>query len=114
MAAIKKGYARGTDNTDALPSLDTVLRDIATDLAALGAAVGGVDVGESTPAALNSVQEATTNAVDLGTSEALANSLKLKYNTLQADVVALRASLATVIAALGTSGAAVTILTTAP
>ena len=45
-------------------------------------------------AALASVQNATTAAVDLATSEALANALKANYNTLQADVAALYAGLA--------------------
>lgn len=36
-------------------------------------------------AASNSVQEATVNGSDAGTTQALANSLKAKYNTLQAD-----------------------------
>jgi len=42
------------------------------------------------PAALTSVQNATTAAVDLATSEALANALKANYNALQTDVVAIR------------------------
>jgi len=46
-------------------------------------------------AALTSVQNATTAATDLTTSEALANALKANYNALQADVAALSAALAT-------------------
>jgi hypothetical protein len=42
---------------------------------------------------LASVQEATANGSDLATTQALANALKAKYNTLQADVAALHTSL---------------------
>jgi hypothetical protein len=45
------------------------------------------------PPALNSVQNATTAAVDLPTSEALANALKANYNALQADVAAIVAAI---------------------
>jgi hypothetical protein len=47
------------------------------------------------PPALTSAQNATAAAVDLPTSEALANALKASYNALQADVAALSAALAT-------------------
>jgi hypothetical protein len=53
---------------------------------------------------LASGQNATTAAVDLGTSEALANALKANYNQLQADVVALQAQNAALIAILVTAG----------
>lgn len=56
------------------------------------------DLGGSivaTAVALTSVQNATAAAVDLPTSEALANALKANYNQLQADVAALRAALVT-------------------
>jgi len=43
--------------------------------------------------ALTSSQNATTAAVDLGTTEALANALKANYNQLQTDFVALRNAL---------------------
>ena len=43
--------------------------------------------------ALTSAQNATTAAVDLATSEALANALKANYNQLQTDVAALRTAL---------------------
>ena len=46
-------------------------------------------------AALTSAQNATTAAVDLPTSEALANALKANYNALQADVAAIAAAMAT-------------------
>src|SRR4051812_36307076 len=108
MAAIKKALYAGIES-DISPKLTTTLREIANDLASLAAAVGGVDLGESAPAALTSVQEATTNAIDLPTAEALANSLKLKYNALQVDVAAIRTGLAAVISALATSGATVTL-----
>ncbi|HEY5079413.1 MAG TPA: hypothetical protein VII43_06180, partial [Opitutaceae bacterium] len=49
----------------------------------------------STAVALTSAQNATAAAVDLATSEALANALKASFNQLQADVVALRAALVT-------------------
>lgn len=75
MAAIKKGYGRGTLNTDALPATDTVLRDIATDLAAI-------------KAALTTTAIATANATDLGTSEALANAIKTAFNGLQTALAA--------------------------
>lgn len=42
--------------------------------------------------ALTSSQNATTAAIDLTTSEALANALKANYNQLQTDVAALRTS----------------------
>lgn len=40
-----------------------------------------------------SVQEATANGSDAATTQALANALKAKYNTLQAEVAALASSL---------------------
>jgi hypothetical protein len=46
-------------------------------------------------AKFNSVQNATTAAVDLATSEALANALKANYNALQTDVAALGTALGT-------------------
>jgi len=46
------------------------------------------------PYALTSTQNATTAAVDLATSEALANALKTSYNALQADVAAILAIVA--------------------
>jgi hypothetical protein len=45
-------------------------------------------------AALTSAQNATTNATDLTTSEALANALKVSYNALQTDVAALATAMA--------------------
>lgn len=42
---------------------------------------------------ITSVQEATANGSDLATTQALANSLKAKYNTLQTEVAALATSL---------------------
>jgi hypothetical protein len=45
------------------------------------------------PPALTSAQNATTAAVDLPTSEALANALKANYNALQTDVAALVAAI---------------------
>jgi hypothetical protein len=46
-------------------------------------------------AALTSSQNATTNGSDAGTTQTLANALKVSYNALQADVAALGAALAT-------------------
>jgi hypothetical protein len=56
------------------------------------------------PAALTSSQEATANATDLATAQALANSLKTKYNALQADVAALRTVVANTLTNLKTPG----------
>ncbi len=42
--------------------------------------------------ALTSSQNATTNGSDAGTTQTLANALKVSYNALQADVAALRAA----------------------
>lgn len=55
--------------------------------------LGGAIV--STAVALTSVQNATAAAVDLASSEALANALKASFNALQTDVAALRAALIT-------------------
>lgn len=49
--------------------------------------------GPKAVSALASVQEETVNGSDAGTTQTLVNSLKAKYNTLQADVAALHASL---------------------
>jgi hypothetical protein len=46
------------------------------------------------PAAVTSVQEATANGSDAATTQALANSLKIKYNAAQVDVAALQTELA--------------------
>lgn len=46
-------------------------------------------------AALTSSQNATTNGSDAGTTQTLANALKVSYNALQVDVAALGAALAT-------------------
>jgi hypothetical protein len=58
------------------------------------------------PAALTSAQNATANATDLATAQALANSLKTSYNALQTDVVALRATVANLLAAITGTGKA--------
>jgi len=94
MATIKVGYGRDGFG-DRQPLIDTVLRDIASDLAALNGAAEGA-LASSAPAALTSTQNTTTAAVDLTTSEALANALKANYNALQTDVVALRATVAAI------------------
>jgi hypothetical protein len=60
--------------------------------------------------ALTSTQNATAAAVDLATSEALANALKVSYNALQVDVAAIRASL---LSAAGVTEAGVTVTTNA-
>jgi hypothetical protein len=61
------------------------------------------------PAAVTSVQEATANAntqtasyvqADVQTIAALANSLKIKYNAAQADIAALRGTVASLLVAL--------------
>jgi hypothetical protein len=56
------------------------------------------------PAAVTSVQEATANATDLATAQALANSLKAKYNAAQTDIAALRGTVAALQAALAGVG----------
>jgi hypothetical protein len=56
------------------------------------------------PAAVTSVQEATANATDLASAQALANSLKIKYNAAQADIAALRGTVAALQAALAGVG----------
>lgn len=56
------------------------------------------------PAAVTSVQETTANATDLATAQALANSLKTKYNAAQADIAALRGTVAALQAALAGTG----------
>lgn len=56
------------------------------------------------PAAVTSVQEATVNGSDLATTQALANSLKIKYNAAQVDIAALRGTVAALQAALAGVG----------
>lgn len=56
------------------------------------------------PAAVTSVQEATVNGSDPATTQALANSLKIKYNAAQVDIAALRGSVAALQAALAGVG----------
>lgn len=56
------------------------------------------------PAAVTSVQEATANGSDLATTQALANSLKIKYNAAQVDIAALRGTVAALQAALAGLG----------
>jgi hypothetical protein len=56
------------------------------------------------PAAVTSVQEATANATDLATAQALANSLKIKYNAAQVDIAALRGTVNTLLTALKGAG----------
>lgn len=56
--------------------------------------------------ALTSSQNATAAATDLTTSEALANALKANYNQLQADVVALRTTVNSLLTALQVTGGA--------
>lgn len=92
MATIKVGYGRDGFG-DRAPLIDTVLRDIADDLAAIS--------GSALPA-LTSSQVATANATDLATSEALANALKVAYNALQTDVSAIRTALNAEVATLKT------------
>lgn len=60
---------------------------------------GNVSVGSGDPRipalpALTSAQVATANATDLATSQALANALKAAHNQVQADLAALRATIA--------------------
>ena len=45
--------------------------------------------------ALTSAQNATTNGSDAGTTQTLANALKVSYNALQVDVAAVRSALVT-------------------
>jgi hypothetical protein len=52
------------------------------------------------PAALTSSQNATANGSDAATTQALANSLKVSYNALQTDVVALRTTVANLLASI--------------
>jgi hypothetical protein len=73
----------------------------------LGSPLGVVSVVApfvAAPAAVTSSQEATANASDLATAQALANSLKTKYNAAQADIVALQAKVAAILTALKTAG----------
>lgn len=78
----------------------TINKDGGTNKVKAGRVIGLDDAGtsvwvETVPAgsqyALTSVQNATTTATDLATSEALANALKANYNALQADVAAILA-----------------------
>lgn len=57
-------------------------------------------VSGEAPAAVTSVQEATVDGNDPATTQALANSLKAKYNTLQTDFVALHEKYAAAITEL--------------
>ncbi len=99
MATIKLDTMKGTANTDANPSLNGILRDIATDLAELNTGIGAV-TAPTAPAALGSSQNATTGASDPTTTQALANALKTSYNALQTDVVALRTKIGELVTAL--------------
>lgn len=56
------------------------------------------------PAAVTSSQEATVNGSDATTTQTLANSLKGKYNQLQADHVALRATVASILTSMKVPG----------
>lgn len=62
--------------------------------------------GDVVVPALTSTQNATANGSDAGTTQTLANALKVSYNALQVDVAALRTAL---LAAAGVTEAAVTV-----
>lgn len=129
MAAIRKDLYKGIES-DIKPSLTVALRNIATDLAAINgtkAVAAPAAQTSAVDAALTSSQNATANGSDAGTTETLANALKVSYNALQADVVALRTAydaaqaditaLYVTVNALRTAlnaGAGATLLTTAP
>lgn len=68
-------------------ALDLDAATQAVHQAAVGAAAA---VTSSQAAALTSVQETTADGSDPTTTQALANSIKAKYNALQVDVAALR------------------------
>jgi hypothetical protein len=73
----------------------------------LGTTTGAVSVQANFVAAdtgLTSSQNATAAAVDLTTTEALANALKANYNQLQVDVANLRTAFNAELAALQTAG----------
>lgn len=73
----------------------------------LGVTAGAITVRANfvaAPAAVTSVQEATANGSDLATTQALANSLKIKYNAAQVDIAALRTTVAALQAALAVTG----------
>lgn len=73
----------------------------------LGVTEGAITVRAdfvAAPAAVTSVQEATANGSDLATTQALANSLKIKYNAAQVDIAALRTTVAALQAALAVTG----------
>ncbi len=78
---IKAGVVFGLEDSGASVWVDTAPGWIAADL--------GLPISY----ALTSVQEATVNGSDAGTTQALVNSLKIKYNALQADVAAILALL---------------------
>lgn len=106
MATIKPDFGTGTLNTDALPSIATVLRDIADDLAGVAlAAPAALTAGA--PAALTSAQLATADAnvqsgsyvqADVASIRTLANAQKVSYNALQVDFVDLRTKYAALLA----------------
>lgn len=75
-----------------------------TDLGVTTGAVSAQANVVAAPAALTSSQNATAAATDLATSQALANALKANYNQLQADVVALRTTVANILTELKTAG----------
>lgn len=67
-------------------------------VAALGALTSAAPdaVTSSAPAAVTSSQNSTTNGSDAGTTQTLANALKVSYNAAQVDIAALRTTLAAV------------------
>ena len=70
------------------------------------AAVAGLTVPQAAPAeyTITSSQNSTAAAVDLTTSEALANALKTSYNAAQTDIVGINTVVNNLIAALTTAG----------
>lgn len=75
-----------------------------TDLGVTTGAVSAQANYVAAVGALTSSQEATANGSDLATTQALANSLKTKYNALQTDVATLRTALNAALSALQTAG----------
>lgn len=75
-----------------------------TDLGVTTGAVSAQADAVAAVGALTSSQEATANGSDLATTQALANSLKTKYNALQTDVAAIRTTVNAILTALKTAG----------
>lgn len=92
-----KALPTGTPGTYRSLGIKESPAEVGTANGAAGDVIVIVDTPETvivaTAVAIASVQEATANGADPATTQALANSLKAKYNTLQTDVANLRAAL---------------------